>query len=238
VTETDKAQYPALVACLNTKVMNFCLLRAERHMSINNYQRTPIGLPSPGSGQCRVNEISPASIEDYRRRSEQRSDSLLTDNTEPVRDNWVMPSQDIQLLNWIVSKKDHKWFLLTVTYKDSSVVPKGNKYIYLFDTYVHRRIHKKIGYSHKLIAFVREYECSVIGSYGNMNCPHHIHCVLGIPVAARIDRLVRDYQLAIAHPRSAFIDSADLQELKTDCDVERAYCYVRKRKWHKPIGHV
>lgn len=131
---------------------------------------------------------------------------------------------------------DHKWYLFTVTFKDSSVGPKQEKYINLFDTYVHKRIQKRIGYLHRAITEVREYECSVIGASGNLNCPHHVHCILGVPVRARNDRLLKDYQVAIAHPKSRLIESADLQELKTETDVERAYCYVRKGKWHRTVG--
>jgi hypothetical protein len=147
-----------------------------------------------------------------------------------------MPSSDIQTLDWIQSKNDHRWYLLTVTYKDSSFVSKEQKYLYLFDTYVRKRIHKKIGYSHKPITDVREYECSVIGSSGNIYCPHHVHCILGIPAIARTDRLVKDYKVALAHPRSRFIESVNLKELTTEKDIERAYCYIRKRKWYRTMG--
>jgi hypothetical protein len=148
-----------------------------------------------------------------------------------------MPSADIQTLNWIQSKNDHKWYLFTVTFKDSSIGPKQEKYINLFDTYVHKRLHKKIGYSHKAITFVREYECGVIAASGNINAPHHVHCILGVPVTARNDRLIKHYQVAIAHPDSDIVESADLKELKTDKDIEGAYCYIRKKKWHWMMGN-
>jgi hypothetical protein len=147
-----------------------------------------------------------------------------------------MPARDVQILNWIQSTKDHKWYLFTVTFKDSSVGPKQEKYINLFDTYVHKRLQKKIGYSHRAITFVREYECGVIGASGNINCPHHVHCILGVPVTARNDRLIKQCQSAIAHPESGIVESADLKELKTGTDVEQAYCYIRKGKWHRMMG--
>ena len=110
------------------------------------------------------------------------------------------------------------------------------KYLNLFDSYIHKRIQKRIGNSHRAITFIREYECSVIGASGNINCPHHVHCILGVPVTARNDRLIKDYQVAIAHPKSRVIESVDLQELKTETDIERAYYYVRKDKWHRMMG--
>ena len=206
-------------------------------MSTNNYQNIPLGLPFKGDGQCRVIGVSSVTGS-HTDCSEQRSDSLLTEPTDLVRDHWKMPWSDIQTLEWIQSKKDHRWYLFTVTYKDSSVAPKQYKYINLFDSYIHRRIQRKIGYSHRAITCIREYECSVIGASGNINCPHHVHCILGVPVAARNDRLIKDYQIAIAHPKSRIIESVDLKELTTEKDIERAYCYVRKRKWSKLMGDL
>jgi hypothetical protein len=202
-----------------------------------NYQNIPLGLPSNSNSQCRV--IGVSSVTDsHRDTSEQRRDPLLTENTDLLRDHWEMPSSDVQTLKWIQSKSEHRWYLFTVTFKDSSIDPKQEKYIHLFDTYVHKRIQKTIGYSHRAntFMFVREYECSVIGASGNINCPHHVHCILGVPVTARNDRLTKGYQAAIAHPKSRIIESADLQELRTNRDIEQAYCYVRKRKWYRMMG--
>jgi hypothetical protein len=204
-------------------------------MSINNYNNA-LGLPLKGNCQCRVMGVSPRGTGSHTESSEQRSDSLLTENTDLLRDHWEMPSSDVQILNWIQSKTDYKWYLFTVTFSDSSIVPRRDKYISVFDTYVHRRIHKQVGYSHRPITVVREYECGVIGSSGNINCPHHVHCILGVPVTARNDRLIKGYRRAIACPKSRLIESADLKELKTDSDVERAYCYIRKGKWHRTMG--
>jgi hypothetical protein len=201
-------------------------------MSINN-DRNELGVPLIGNRQCSFIGASPRGTESHTECSEQRSDSLLTESTDFLREHWEMPSYDVRVLNWIQSKTDHKWYLFTVTFKSSSLVPTHDKYINLFDTYVHRRVHKKIGYSHKPITFVREYECGVIGSSGNINCPHHVHCILGVPVTARNDRLLKHYQMAIVHP---VIESADLKQLTTEKDIERAYCYMRKRKWHRMMG--
>jgi hypothetical protein len=59
---------------------------------------------------------------------------------------------------------------------------------------------------------------------------------LGVPVTARNDRLIKSYERAIASPKSRIIESADLKELTTENDIERAYCYIRKRKWYRMMG--
>ena len=204
-------------------------------MSMTNHQNISLGVPLKSNGQCRVFGDS-SRVTVVPRESEHRSDYLLTENSDLLRDHWKMPSPDIQTLNWIQAKNDYKWYLFTVTFKDSSVGSKREKYINLFDTFVRKRIQKKIGYSYRVIMEVREYECSVIGASGNIHCPHHVHCILGIPVTARNDRLIKHYQSAIAHPNSRVIESANLQELRTGVDVERAYYYIRKGKWHRMLG--
>jgi hypothetical protein len=205
-------------------------------MSMNNLQNVSVGLPLKSNSQCRLIGVPPRVTGSNTDCSEQHSDPLTAETTDLLRDYWEMPLSDRQTLSWIQSKKDHRWYLFTVTFKDSSFVSNRNRYIPLFDSYIRMRIQKTIGYSYRVITDFREYECSVIGASGNINCPHHIHCILGVPISARNDRLVESYQRAVASPKSRIIESADLKELKTEFDVERAYSYIRKGKWHKMVG--
>jgi hypothetical protein len=127
----------------------------------------------------------------------------------------------------------HQWFLFTLVFKDSSFSPNPSKFLDFFDnnSYVRYRIVKMIGWSHgDPIMFIREYECGLVASMGNLNAPHHIHCILGIPKGSNISRLLRKYKRELIAPNSRFLASVDLQPLSTSVDIERAHRYIRKRK--------
>jgi hypothetical protein len=140
---------------------------------------------------------------------------------------------DRQSIDWLhTNGHQYQFYFMTVTFKDSSPGDKRQKYTGFFDgNYINRKLLRLIGYSHgDLALFMREYECSLMGSMSNSHCPHHIHAVIGVPSGGNQLRLMRNYKKALAPRRSRIIASVDLNPLVTDDDVTRTYQYMRKGK--------
>ena len=147
------------------------------------------------------------------------------------------PAADRQWLDWLYSHRSgYKFYFFTVTFNDSSFEPRPSRYLSIYETYVRQKLLRLVGYSHEPVTDVREYECGLIAGGGNPNCPHHVHSIIAVPVSAPWDRVENNYHKALAGRRG--IASVKLSELPTNEDIRKTYFYLRKGKWHRPMGTV
>jgi hypothetical protein len=100
---------------------------------------------------------------------------------------------------------------------------------HIYDNFVRYKVRKLIGVSFRPITFPHEYELAIQGG----RHIHHIHAIIGVIKAARIDRLVRNVGKALVGSGKSRIHGVQLIEIPTQADMEQVYDYVRKQKRHE-----
>lgn len=163
--------------------------------------------------------------------SQSHAEVSLPLSVTPASLDLTLPPTDQETLKWTHERwSSHRWFALTVRFDMFTVdAPMPSRCHGLFDSFVVYKVRKLIGVKHRPILFMREYE---LGMDGNGYC-HHIHAVIGVEKGARIDRLTEGIQKALVGSGKGRVHGVRLDELITPTELDAAYSYMRKRKWHK-----
>jgi hypothetical protein len=142
----------------------------------------------------------------------------------------VSPSE-LGVLQWVHDRwAANRWFHLTVRFNMFKLChPMWERCHEIYDGYVHAKLAKLVGFKSPIYTFMREYERAPVR---NGYC-HHIHSLIGVRKSGNFERLVRNVRQAIVGSGKRQIHGVQLDELPTLTDVEGAYSYIRKNKWHE-----
>jgi hypothetical protein len=137
---------------------------------------------------------------------------------------------DQQNLQWLSNNSSrYDYLFITITFKSSS--SDGTQFLSLFDGWLHNRICRHVvgrnnsrnSHLNTTMTVMREFECN---SSHRLNCPAHIHAIVGVPKHPNSMRRLRKY-LPRDIKTKPIIHDIDIQECVPG-DLGNRYRYMRK----------